>query len=62
MDSVLAVLRIPPQFAHGGAGAEYLCAALGVLAVLVVGYIWRRRSLHVEALESSKRHAKVSAE
>ena len=62
MDSVLAVLPIPPQFAHGGAGAEYLCAALGVLAVLVVGYIWRRRSLHVEALESSKRHAKVSAE
>jgi YjbE family integral membrane protein len=62
MDSVLAVLRIPPQFAHGGAGAEYLCAALGVIAVLVVGYIWRRRSLHVEALESSKRHAKVSAE
>jgi YjbE family integral membrane protein len=62
LDSALAGLRIPPQFAHGGAGGEYLCAALGVMVVLVVGYIWRRRSLHVAALESSKRHARVSAE
>jgi YjbE family integral membrane protein len=62
LDSVLAGLRIPPQFAHGGAGAEYLCAVLGVIVVLVIGYIWRRRSLHVAALEASERHAKVSAE
>jgi YjbE family integral membrane protein len=62
LDSMLAALRIPPQFAHGGAGGEYLCAALGVIVVLVVGYIWRRRSLHVAALEASERHAKVSAE
>ncbi|GLR88698.1 TerC family protein [Bradyrhizobium iriomotense] len=62
LDSVLASLRIPPQFAHGGAGAEYLCAVLGVIVVLVVGYVWRRRSLHVAALEASERHAKVSAE
>ncbi|WFU44745.1 TerC family protein [Bradyrhizobium sp. CB82] len=62
LDSVLASLRIPPQFAHGGAGAEYLCAVLGVIVVLVIGYIWRRRSLHVAALEASERHAKVSAE
>ncbi|MCP3466867.1 MULTISPECIES: TerC family protein [unclassified Bradyrhizobium] len=62
LDALLAGLRIPPQFTHGGAGAEYLCALLGVIVVLVVGYIWRRRSLHVAALEASERHAKVSAE
>lgn len=62
LDSVLAVLRIPPQFAHAGPAAEYLCAALGVIVVLVVGYIWRRRSLSQAALEASERHAKASAE
>ncbi|MBR0827987.1 TerC family protein [Bradyrhizobium manausense] len=62
LDSALGVLRIPPQFGHGGAGAEYLCALLGVIVVLVVGYIWRRRSLSLAALESSERHAKASAE
>jgi YjbE family integral membrane protein len=62
LDSVLAALRIPPQFTHGGAGGEYLCAALGVIVVLLVGYIWRKRSLSLAALEASERHAKVSAE
>jgi YjbE family integral membrane protein len=62
LDSALAALRIPPQFTHGGAGGEYLCAALGVLVVLVVGYIWRKRSLSLAALEASERHARVSAE
>ena len=62
LDSVLAALRIPPQFGHGGAGPEYLCATLGVIVVLVVGYIWRRRSLSQAALEASERHAKASAE
>ena len=62
LDGMLGAFRIPPQFAHGGAGGEYLCAALGVVVVLVVGYIWRRRSLHAAALETSERHAKASAE
>lgn len=62
LDSMLASLHIPPQFAHGGAGGEYFCAALGVVVVLVVGSIWRRRSLGQAALESSERHAKASAE
>jgi len=59
---MLSGLRIPLQFGHGGSGGEYLCAALGVVVVLVVGTIWRRRSLSAAALESSERHAKVSAE
>jgi YjbE family integral membrane protein len=62
VDKMLASLHIPPQFAHGGGGGEYLCAALGVVVVLVVGSIWRRRSLSQAALETSERHAKASAE
>jgi len=57
---MLGVLRIPPQFAHGGAGAEYLCAGLGVIVVLVVGSVWRRRRLDAAALEASERHAKAA--
>ena len=62
LDSGLAALRLPPQFANGGSGGEFLCAALGVILVLVIGYVWRRRSLHVAALEASERHARISAE
>lgn len=58
LDKMLTGLHIPVQFGHGGAGAEYLCATLGVVIVLLVGSIWRRRSLNQAALE----HAKVSAE
>ncbi|MCS3759193.1 TerC family protein [Bradyrhizobium centrosematis] len=62
LDSMLGALRIPPQFGHGGSGGEYFCAALGVVVVLVVGTIWRRRKLTSAALESSERHARASAE
>jgi len=62
LDSMLGALRIPPQFGHGGAGGEYFCAALGVVVVLVVGSIWRRRKLTSAALQSSERHARASAE
>jgi YjbE family integral membrane protein len=62
LDKMLSGLRIPLQFGHGGSGGEYLCAALGVVVVLVVGTIWRRRSLSAAALESSEQHAKASAE
>jgi YjbE family integral membrane protein len=62
LDSMLGALRIPPQFGHGGAGGEYFCAALGVVVVLVVGSIWRRRKLNSAALASSERHARASAE
>ncbi len=62
LDKMLGSLHIPPQFAHDGAGPEYVCAALGVVVVLLVGSIWRRRSMQAAALESSERHAKASAE
>lgn len=62
LDTMLGTLHIPPQFAHGGDGAEYLCAALGAVVVLLVGAIWRQRSLHAAALEASEPHAKASAE
>ncbi|MDA9422077.1 MULTISPECIES: TerC family protein [Bradyrhizobium] len=61
LDSMLGALRIPPQFGHGGGGGEYLCAVLGVAVVLLVGSIWRRRSMTQAALESSEHHAKASA-
>lgn len=54
LDKLLGSLHIPPQFAHGGDGAEYLCAALGVIVVLLVGSIWRRRRLSHAALEHAK--------
>lgn len=62
LDTMLTGQHIPVQFGHGGAGAEYLCATLGVVIVLLVGSIWRRRSLNQAALEASGRHAKASAE
>ncbi|MDN4982644.1 TerC family protein [Bradyrhizobium arachidis] len=62
LDRMLGTLHVPPQFAHGGGGAEYLCAVLGIVVVLLVGSIWRRRSMNAAALEASKQHAKASAE
>jgi YjbE family integral membrane protein len=60
LDSILAALRVSPQFANGGSGGEFLCGALGVVLVLVLGYIWRRRSLRAAALNDSKSRAEVS--
>ena len=60
LDSILAALRVSPQFANGGSGGEFLCGALGVVVVLVLGYIWRRRSLRAAALNNSKSRAEVS--
>ena len=66
LDRLLVALHIPPQFANAGPAAETLCAALGVIVVLVVGYIWRRRSMYFAARQESEaqseRAAKASAE
>jgi YjbE family integral membrane protein len=49
LDALLAFLGIAPYVVCGGNGADIVCAILGVIVVLVLGSIWRRRSLrHVE--------------
>jgi YjbE family integral membrane protein len=58
LDSILASLHIPSQFANGGSGGEFLCGVLGV--VVVLGYGWRRRSLRAAAANDSKSRAEVS--
>ena len=45
LDALLASLGVGPHFANGGSGAEIVCAVLGIIVVLVVGSIWRRRRL-----------------
>ena len=52
LDSLLTILGVAPLFV-GGDGGEILCAALGVIVVLVTGSIWRRRSLNGVAQETS---------
>jgi YjbE family integral membrane protein len=52
LDALLALLGVAPLFV-GGNGGEIICAALGVIFVLVAGSIWRRRSLrHVAQVAS----------
>jgi hypothetical protein len=46
LDALLALLGVAPLFVGGRGAAEVVCAMLGVIVVLVVGSIWRRRSLH----------------
>jgi YjbE family integral membrane protein len=46
LDAWLALLGVAPLFVGGGNGGEIVCAVLGVVVVLMVGSIWRRRSLH----------------
>jgi len=51
LDALLTLL-VAPLFVRGN-GGEIVCAALGVIVVLVVGSIWRRRSLrHVAGVAS----------
>jgi YjbE family integral membrane protein len=46
-DALLSLLGVAPLFVDsGGGGGETVCAVLGVIVVLVVGSIWRRRRLH----------------
>jgi YjbE family integral membrane protein len=52
LDALLTMLGIAPLFV-GGHGAEMLCAALGLVIVLIAGTIWRRRSLNYAAQGTS---------
>ena len=45
LDALLALLGVAPLFAGDGPGSEIVCSILGVVAVLLVGSIWRRRRL-----------------
>ena len=54
LDSLLGSFGMAPQFANGGSGGEILLGALGVIVVLVVGTIWRRRALQKHAEQSAK--------
>jgi YjbE family integral membrane protein len=45
LDAFLALLGVAPHFVGGGSGGEVVCALLGAIVVLIVGAIWRRRSL-----------------
>jgi YjbE family integral membrane protein len=45
LDGVLAMFGTAPRFASGGNGGELVCAALGLIVVLVAGLIWRKRRL-----------------
>ena len=48
LDALLTLLGVAPLFV-GGIGGELVCAALGVIVVLIAGAIWRRQSLHFAA-------------
>jgi uncharacterized membrane protein YeaQ/YmgE (transglycosylase-associated protein family) len=49
LDATLAMFGVAPSFGGGGHGGEIVCAVIGVIVVLVAGWIWRRRKLrHVE--------------
>jgi YjbE family integral membrane protein len=49
LDAMLAMFGVAPRFGGGGHGGEIVCAVLGVIVVLVAGWIWRKRRLrHVE--------------
>ena len=45
LDSMLVSFGAAPHFANHGNGGELVCAVLGVIVVLVVGAIWRKRTL-----------------
>jgi YjbE family integral membrane protein len=55
LDTWLAMLGMAPHFAGSGNGGEVVCAALGIIVVLVAGSIWRRRRLHY--VEPAAQHA-----
>jgi YjbE family integral membrane protein len=53
LDSMLAPFGAAPHFSNHGTGGELACAVLGVIVVLVVGAIWRKRALQKHAAHSA---------
>lgn len=52
LDSMLTSFGAAPHFANHGNGGELVCAGLGVIVVLAVGAIWRKRALQKHAAHS----------
>jgi YjbE family integral membrane protein len=44
-EATVAMFGVPPGVMRDGDSAEYICSALGAIAVLVAGSIWRKRLL-----------------
>src|SRR4051794_10526074 len=53
LDQMLASFGAAPHFANHGNGGELVCAVLGVIVVLAVGAIWRKRALQKHAAQSA---------
>jgi YjbE family integral membrane protein len=54
LDGLLTSLGMAPRFANHGTGGEIVLGLLGIIVVLAIGTIWRRRTLRKHAEESAK--------
>ena len=45
LDSAITSVGLKPQFGPGGHGPEHVCQVLGVIVVLAIGGLWRRKRL-----------------
>jgi YjbE family integral membrane protein len=45
LDAILGMIGKSPMFANGGHGGEVLFGIVGIVVVLVAGYIWRKRKM-----------------
>ena len=48
LDSVMQSVGLSTRFSSGGHGGEIVCGLVGVLVVLAIGTLWRRRSQAAE--------------
>jgi len=48
LDTFFGSLGMASHFANGGHGGEVACGIIGIIIVLVAGWIWRRRALAAE--------------
>jgi YjbE family integral membrane protein len=53
LDAILGMLGKSPMFANGGHGGEVVCGIIGIIIVLIAGYIWRKRALQKAAHSES---------
>ena len=45
LDALFGSLGMTPHFANGGHGGEVMFGIIGIIVVLVAGFIWRKRAL-----------------